>query len=30
MNNKILHGDSLELLKEVEGDSVDCIVTDPP
>jgi site-specific DNA-methyltransferase (adenine-specific) len=28
--DKIYHGDCLELMKGVEGDSVDCIVTDPP
>ena len=28
--NKILHGDSLELLKDMEDNSVDSIVTDPP
>jgi DNA modification methylase len=28
--NKIIHGDSFEKLKELEENSVDCIVTDPP
>ena len=28
--NKILHGDSLELLKDMEDNSIDSIVTDPP
>jgi site-specific DNA-methyltransferase (adenine-specific) len=28
--NKIYQGDCLELLKQVEGESVDCIVTSPP
>ena len=28
--NKILHGDSLELLKDLDDNSVDSIVTDPP
>ena len=28
--NKILCGDALEILKDVESDSIDCIVTDPP
>lgn len=28
--NKIFHGDSLEVLKELENDSVDVLVTDPP
>jgi len=30
MKSKILQGDALLKLKEVESDSVDCIVTDPP
>ena len=30
MENKILHGDSLDLLKELDDNSVDSIVTDPP
>jgi|19_taG_2_1085344.scaffolds.fasta_scaffold21116_2 DNA modification methylase len=30
MENKILHGDSLDLLKEIEDCTVDSIVTDPP
>ena len=30
MENKILHGDSLELLKDLDDNSVDSIVTDPP
>ena len=28
--NKIHHGDCLELMKEIEDKSIDCIVTDPP
>ena len=28
--NKILHGDSLDLLKDMDNNSVDSIVTDPP
>ena len=28
--NKILHGDSLELLKDMEDNTIDSIVTDPP
>ena len=28
--NHIIHGDSLEILKEIEDNSVDAIVTDPP
>jgi len=28
--NKVLHGDSLEILKTLEENSVDSIVTDPP
>ena len=28
--DKILHGDSLELLKDMEDNTIDCIVTDPP
>jgi len=30
MINKILHGDSLELLKDLDENSIDSIVTDPP
>ena len=30
MENKILHGDSLDLLKDMEDNTVDSIVTDPP
>ena len=30
MENKILHGDSLDLLKDLYDNSVDNIVTDPP
>jgi len=30
MENKILHGDSLDLLKDLDDNSVDSIVTDPP
>tara|TARA_Y100000593_G_scaffold19851_2_gene39793 strand:+ start:717 stop:2516 length:1800 start_codon:yes stop_codon:yes gene_type:complete len=30
MENKILHGDSLDLLKDLDDNSVDNIVTDPP
>lgn len=30
MINSIVHGDCLEKLKEIESDSIDCIVTDPP
>ena len=28
--DKILHGDSLELLKDMEDNTIDSIVTDPP
>lgn len=28
--NKIIHGDSLEVLKKGTADTIDCIVTDPP
>jgi DNA modification methylase/transcriptional regulator with XRE-family HTH domain len=28
--NQIVHGDSLDVLKEIESDSVDVLVTDPP
>ena len=28
--NKILHGDSLDLLKDMDDNSVDSVVTDPP
>ena len=28
--DKILHGDSLELLKHLDDNSVDSVVTDPP
>ena len=28
--NEILHGDSLELLKDLDDNSVDSLVTDPP
>ena len=28
--NKILLGDSLELLKQIEDNSIDLVVTDPP
>ena len=28
--DKILHGDSLELLKDLDDNSVDSVVTDPP
>jgi site-specific DNA-methyltransferase (adenine-specific) len=30
MENKILHGDSLDLLKDLDDNSVDSVVTDPP
>ena len=30
MKNTILQGDSLEVLKTLEGESVDCVVTSPP
>lgn len=30
MNYKLIHGDSKEKLKELESNSVDCIITDPP
>ena len=30
MNMNIKNGNSLELLKEIQSDSVDCMVTDPP
>ena len=30
MENRILHGDSLDLLKDLDDNSVDSIVTDPP
>ena len=28
--NQIIHGDALEELRKLPGDSVDCVVTDPP
>ena len=28
--DKILHGDSLELLKDMEDNTIDSIVTEPP
>jgi len=28
--NEIIHGDCLELLKEIATESIDCIITDPP
>ena len=28
--NKIHHGDCMDLMQEIDSDSVDCIVTDPP
>ena len=28
--NKIIHGDCLEVLKEIEDNSIDAVVTDPP
>lgn len=28
--NKVIHGDSLEILKTLEADSVDCCITSPP
>lgn len=28
--NKIIHGNALDVLKEIESESVDCICTDPP
>ncbi len=30
MNINIRNGNSLELLKEIKPDSVDCMITDPP
>lgn len=27
---KLIHGDCLELLKEIPNSSVDCVITDPP
>lgn len=30
MNSKILQGDALEVLKTLESESVDCVVTSPP
>ena len=30
MNISIKNGNSLELLKEIKSDTVDCMVTDPP
>lgn len=28
--NKIIEGDSLQILKQIEDESIDCIITDPP
>ncbi len=28
--NKILHGDSLEVLKTLSDESIDCVITSPP
>ncbi len=28
--NKIIHGDSLEILRQFSNDSIDCLITDPP
>lgn len=28
--NRILHGNSLEIMKSMESDSVDCVIVDPP
>lgn len=28
--NKIIHGDALEVLKTLESESIDCVVTSPP
>lgn len=28
--NKIIHGNAIELLKKIEDDSVDAVITDPP
>lgn len=28
--NKIIQGDSLEVLKELPSESIDCIITSPP
>ena len=30
MTNKLLHGDCLELMKDIPDGSVDAIITDPP
>lgn len=30
MENKIIHGDCLDVMKEIEDQSIDCIITDPP
>lgn len=28
--NKIYHGDCLEVMKDIDDDSIDCVITDPP
>jgi len=30
MENKIIHGDCRQILKQIPNDSIDCIITDPP
>lgn len=30
MKNKIIHGDCLEVMKEIPNGSIDCVITDPP
>ena len=29
-NGKLYHGDCLDIMREIESDSIDCIITDPP
>ena len=30
MNAEVIHGDALEVLRGMEAESVDCVVTSPP
>lgn len=30
MDNKLIHGDSLTILRQMDSDSIDAIITDPP
>lgn len=30
MDNQIIHGDSLTILRQMDSDSIDAIITDPP